>query len=183
MDPRRGRRSTILTRSLPAIPDLAHTPTRTEQRQLAAAPEMGTPKLPEHTGRRLPSPLPTDPTVLADALAPPILKGKAEYPRVLTAQVAGLAASRYLTRAERATALRVLALIPGITYEGATTDITGRPGLTVTVTADTTTRLVIDPHTGELLAAHEYSTHGPRPGLWSYLLILERTRQAPAPPN
>ncbi len=82
--------------------------------------------------------------------------------------------SQYLNQAKRATSLRVIADIPGITECGQSTDLVGRTGLTFTVTADgSTSQLLNDPQSGEVLAAHERLT-GRRAGLFSYVPILER---------
>jgi hypothetical protein len=164
-----------LTRALPDVPGLTHAPTSAEHKRLAAAPVARAMQPAGSPGPHLPQPLPTDPDALADFLAPRELRGKAEYPRVLTAGVIGLAIDQFLTRDQRAVTLCVLARISELDYAGITSDIAGRAGLTFTVTVDTTTTLIIDPRTGELLAAHERSTTGHRPGLWFYVLILDRT--------
>ncbi|WP_262013711.1 hypothetical protein [Micromonospora sp. Mcm103] len=91
--------------------------------------------------------------------------------------------SRSLDQALRATSLRVIADIPGITSRGQSTDLVGPTGLTFTVTADgSTSQLLDDPQSGEVLAAHERLT-GRRAGLFSYVPILERghTTHAGAP--
>ncbi|MGW0504050.1 hypothetical protein [Micromonospora sp. NPDC003241] len=122
----------------------------------------------------LSEPVPADSARLARLLVPAELVGEPAYPRLLAGGVIGLATSQHLDRSQRATALRVLARIPGITYGGPTTDLAGRAGLAFRVTAEgSTTVLVIDPSTGELLAAHE-RVSGIRPGLFSQVLILMR---------
>ncbi|MDG4795572.1 hypothetical protein [Micromonospora sp. WMMD1082] len=83
------------------------------------------------------------------------------------------ASSQYLDQQQRATTLRVLATMPAITYRGPHTDIVGRLGLAFDVVAGgSTSTVVIDQSTGELLAATERITSGFRPGLFSYVLIL-----------
>ncbi|MEU5553368.1 hypothetical protein ABZ738_26660 [Micromonospora sp. NPDC047793] len=132
----------------------------------------------------LSEPVPADPARLARLLVPAELVGEPAYPRLLAGGVIGLATSQHLHHAQRATALRVLARIPGITYGGPTTDLAGRAGLAFRVTAEgSTTVLVIDPGTGELLAAHE-RVSGIRPGLFSHVLILTRghTTDTATPP-
>ncbi|WP_434740776.1 hypothetical protein [Micromonospora sp. SH-82] len=119
-------------------------------------------------------PLPTDPKALAAGLVDRVPLDTDVYPRVLTDDLFHLAMSRHLTTPERATTLRTLATLPTLTYRGETTDIAGRTGLTFAVT---TTRLTIDPDTGELLLLHEYDTRKPAE-LGKYLLILERARTA-----
>jgi hypothetical protein len=122
----------------------------------------------------LPTPLPTDPTTLAGLLAPPELATEPAYPRLLSWGIIGLATSQYLNQNERASALHVLATVPGIEYRGSTTDLAGRAGLAFRVLADrSTTTLIIDPATGELLAAQERIA-APRPGLFSSVLIVQR---------
>ncbi|WP_431728086.1 hypothetical protein [Verrucosispora sp. TAA-831] len=133
----------------------------------------------------LAEPVPADPAQLAKLLVPTELVDEPAYPRLLAGGVIGLATSQHLHHAQRATALRVLARIPGITYGGPTTDLAGRTGLAFRVTAEgSTTVLIIDPTTGELLAAHE-RVSGIRPGLFSYVLILARghTTDTSHPPH
>ncbi|MFD6567929.1 hypothetical protein [Micromonospora profundi] len=73
-----------------------------------------------------------------------------------------------------APARRLAVSLLGITYRGQSTDILGRTGLTFTITADgSTSQLLINPHNGEILAAHERLSRR-RPGLFSAVLILER---------
>ncbi|MFY1595917.1 hypothetical protein [Micromonospora sp. WMMD737] len=118
-----------------------------------------------------------DPGELAKQLAPPELINEPAYPRLLAGGVVGLATSQYLDQQQRATILRVLATVPGITYRGATSDLAGRSGLLFcVVAAGSTSTLVIDPATGELLAAQERLDGGRRPGLFSHILLLERGR-------
>lgn len=70
--------------------------------------------------------------------------------------------------------LDVLATTPGITYHGTTTDLAGRIGLTFQVKAEgSTSTLLIDPATGELLPTRE-TVAGTRADLFSYVLILAR---------
>ncbi len=118
--------------------------------------------------------------VLAGAAAPRELATDLADPRLLISGVVTLVSSQYLNQAPRATSLRVLADIPGITYRGQSTDFAGCTGLTFTVTADgSTSQLLADPQSGEILAAHEQLT-GRRAGLFSYVLILERGPTSPA---
>ncbi|MFI7307504.1 hypothetical protein ACIBM8_30285 [Micromonospora aurantiaca] len=91
--------------------------------------------------------------MLAGAVAPRELAADLAYPRLLISGVVALVSSRYLNQAQRATSLRVLADIPVITYRGQST------GLTFAVTADgSTSQLLVDPQSGEVLAAHERLT-------------------------
>ncbi|SCL32977.1 hypothetical protein GA0070615_2168 [Micromonospora aurantiaca] len=131
----------------------------------------------------LPEALLKDADVLAGAVAPRELATHLAYPRLLISGVVTLVSSQYLNQAQRTTSLRVLADISGITYRGQSTDLVGRTGLTFTVTADgSTSQLLNDPQSAEVLAAHERLT-GRRASLFSYVLILERdhTTHAGAP--
>ncbi len=76
-----------------------------------------------------------DADVLAGAVAPRELATDLAYPRLLISGVVALVSSQYLNQAKRATSLRVLADIPGITDRGQSTDLVGRTDLTFTVTA------------------------------------------------
>ncbi|QOC94959.1 hypothetical protein D0Q02_19515 [Micromonospora craniellae] len=164
-----------VTRRAPDLAGVDHQP-RPDERPLF---DHATPTTHRHPPGSLhpylPEPVPADPTQLAKLLAPAELASEPAYPRLLAGGVIGLATSQHLNRPQRATALRVLARITGITYRGTTTDIAGRTGLAFHVTADgSTTVLIIDPTTGELLAAHERINGSIKPGLFSYVLILAR---------
>ncbi|MEU4533169.1 hypothetical protein AB0F49_33515 [Micromonospora ureilytica] len=167
-------------RRLPDLPGLDHQPARDDRTLLTQASETTTQHLPGSLHPYLTEPLPADAGALAGALAPTQLAAEPAYPRMLTNGVAALASNQYLNRDQRATSLRVLATVPGITYRGQTTDLAGRVGLTFSVSADgSTSQLLVDPGSGEILAAHERLT-GSRPGLFSYFLILERGHTAHA---
>ncbi|MEU4472449.1 hypothetical protein [Micromonospora sp. NPDC023888] len=167
-----------ITRRLPDLSDVDHQPKRDERQLFAEAPETLTRYRVNTLHPHLPGPLPTDTETLAGALAPRELAAEPAYPRILTGGVVGLATSQYLNREQRAASLRVLATVPQIKYLGKTTDLAGRPGLGFSVTADSSTsQLVIDPNSGEILAAQERVT-GRRSGLFSYVLILERGHTA-----
>ncbi|WP_233599739.1 hypothetical protein [Micromonospora sp. M71_S20] len=163
-----------ITRRLPDMLGVDHRPDPDERELFARAPQKTTQYGRDALRHYLPEPPPTDPTALAHALAPPILANEPAYPLLLASGIVGLATSQYLNQEQRTATLRLLASIPTITYQGETTDIADRTGLTFAVTADGSTwQLIIDGRTGELLAAHERVT-GKRPGLFSYVLILER---------
>ncbi|MFG1723130.1 hypothetical protein ACGFII_31375 [Micromonospora chalcea] len=162
------------TRRLPDRPGLDHQPARDEPALFGQVPETTREQLPGGLHPYLPEALLHDADVLAGAVAPRELAADPAYPRLLVSGVVALASSQYLNQAQRATSLRVLAAIPGITYRGQSTDLVDRTGLTFTVTADgSTSQLLVDPGSGEVLAAHERLTGG-RAGLFSYVLILER---------
>ncbi|MEU5826179.1 hypothetical protein [Micromonospora tulbaghiae] len=161
-------------RRLPDLPGLNHQPERHEPALFTQAPETTTEHLSGGLHPYLPEPLPDDAPTLAAMLAPRELANEPAYPRLLANGVVALATTQYLNQAQRATSLRVLAAIPGITYRGQSADIVGRTGLTFTITADgSTSQLLVNPHSGEILAAHERLS-GRRPGLFSAVLILER---------
>ncbi|MFV2114210.1 hypothetical protein ACFHW0_17965 [Micromonospora sp. LOL_025] len=163
-----------ITRRLPDMLGVDHRPDADERELFAHAPQKTTQYGRGTLRHYLPEPPPTDPTALAHALAPPILANESAYPLLLACGIVGLATSQYLNQEQRTATLRLLAGIPAITYQGETTDIARRAGPAFAVTADGSTwQLIIDGHTGELLAAHERVT-GIRPGLFSYVLILER---------
>ncbi|MEW2590931.1 hypothetical protein AB0893_10980 [Micromonospora aurantiaca] len=161
-------------RRLPDLPGLNHQPERHESALFTQAPETTTEHLSGGLHPYLPEPLPDDAPTLAAMLAPRELANEPAYPRLLANGVVALATTQYLNQAQRATSLRVLAAIPGITYRGQSADIVGRAGLTFTITADgSTSELLVNPDSGEILAAHERLS-GRRPGLFSAVLILER---------
>ncbi|GGM66768.1 hypothetical protein GCM10011608_60110 [Micromonospora sonchi] len=168
-----------IVRRAPDVPGVKHQPTSGEQSLFHQAPPTSTQHLAGDLHPYLSGAIPTDPITLAARLAPPELAGEPAYPRLLAGGVVSLAASQYLDQQQRAAALRVLARIPGIEYLGDSVDVAGRAGLGFRVAADgSTTTLIIDPSTGELLAAHEELVAGPRPGLFSYVLILDRGHTA-----
>ncbi|MEV4824545.1 hypothetical protein [Micromonospora sp. NPDC049274] len=167
-----------IIRRLPDLPRVDHQPDRAERKLLAQVPAAAKRYLVNSLHPYLPDPLPTDATALADALAPRKLATEPAYPRMLTGGVVALSSSQYLNREQRAATLRVLAAVPHINYLGQITDLAGRPGLGFAVSADgSTSQLVIDPRSGDILAAQERLT-GRRPGLFSYILILERGHTA-----
>ncbi|SCG38688.1 hypothetical protein [Micromonospora coxensis] len=167
-----------ITRRLPDLPGLDHQPGRDEQTLFAQAPERPTRYLANELRPYLSDPLPSEATALAGALAPRELATEPAYPRLLANGVVGLATGQYLNREQRAASLRVLANIPGIAYLGESTDLAGRTGLIFAVTADgSTSQLLVDPRSGDILAAQERVT-GHRPGLFSYVLILARGHTA-----
>ncbi|MFG1918166.1 hypothetical protein [Micromonospora sp. NPDC048898] len=163
-----------VTRRLPDVPGLAHRPTQAERDRFASARKTITPYLAGDLKAYVAEPLPTDATVLASVLAPRELAGEPAYPRILVHGVIGLATHQYLNQDQRRTTLRVLAAVPNIAYQGEQTDFAGRTGLGFTVTADgSTTQLIINPGTGEILSAQE-QVAGARSGLFSCVLILAR---------
>jgi hypothetical protein len=89
---------------------------------------------------------------------------------------AGLFGWDYLGRDSRAAALRALAVVPGLVYEGETTDRAGRLGIAVSLTtAGVRLLLIVDRHSAELLA-----TERSVPGFVvdDYTLFLHRDHTA-----
>ncbi|MEH1017077.1 hypothetical protein V6U90_28765 [Micromonospora sp. CPCC 206060] len=168
-----------ISRRLPDLPGTTHNPTPDERDLFTHARE----KTSRYQVGGLPpylAQMPTDPTLLADTLAPRQLSGEPEYARLLIDAVVGLATSQYLNREQRAATLGVLAKVPGLAYLGQTTDLADRDGLAFAATVNgATSQIIIDPRTGEVLAAQEHVATGPRPGLFSHILILDRAK-APA---
>ncbi|MFG1872091.1 hypothetical protein [Micromonospora arborensis] len=165
-------------RHLPDLPGVDHQPRSQERHLLARSPKTTTRHAAGSLRPHLPEPLPADPAVLIGQLVSRGLVAEPTNSRTLAGGVIGLAVSQYLNRDQRATCLRALADLPGITYGGEARDVAGRLGLAFTVIADgSTTTLVVDARTGELLAAEE-RVSGNRPGLLSYVLILERGHTA-----
>jgi hypothetical protein len=77
--------------------------------------------------------------------------------------VTDLARERLLTPATRAAALRIVAQLPGLTYDGTVTDRAGRAGAAFSVTTDesglpTRYTLIVDPATGTLLGYEQMLT-------------------------
>ena len=164
-----------VVRRAPDVRGVDHQPT-SEERDLFTRATPTTIRYRGDLHPYLPAPVPTDPAALAELLAPPGLAADPAYPRILARGVVSLAVSQYLNLPERAATLHVLASVPGIAYLGTATDLAGRTGLAFQVVADkSTTTLIINPTSGELLAAEERVT-GLRPGLFSYFLILHRGR-------
>ncbi|ADL47610.1 hypothetical protein [Micromonospora aurantiaca (nom. illeg.)] len=164
-------------RRAPDLRGLDHQPTPGDRQELSRA----TPHTVQHGIGQLhpylPGDIPADPRELTRLLAPPALAGEPAYPRILTSGIVGLAASQHLDPRQRATTLRVLAAVAHLTYQGTTTDLAGRTGLAFQVVADgSTSTLLIDPATGDLLAATEWINGGRRPGLHSSTLVLEHGR-------
>ncbi|WP_328384395.1 hypothetical protein OHQ88_33505 (plasmid) [Micromonospora zamorensis] len=167
-----------ITRRLPDVPRVAHSPKPDERERFAAARETTTRYAAGELPPYLPSPLPTDPGTLADMLAPRQRAGEPAYPRMLAGGIVNVATTQYLDRGQRATTLRVLASVPNVAYQGEMTDLAGRAGLGFTVTGDgSTLQIVVEARTGEVLAAEERLI-GNRPGLFSSVLILERGHTA-----
>ncbi|MFY1658830.1 hypothetical protein [Micromonospora sp. WMMD1274] len=166
-----------IIRRAPDLRGVNHHPTAEERQELSRAAPQSVHHGINQLHPYLPEDIPAEPRELARLLAPPALVDEPAYPRILTSGVVGLATSQHLDSRQRATTLRVLAAVPDITYRGTTTDLAGRTGLAFQVTADgSTSTLVIDPATGELLAAKEWIDGGRRPGLFSCSLLLDNGR-------
>ncbi|MFF0467553.1 hypothetical protein ACFYPX_09040 [Micromonospora zamorensis] len=165
-------------RKLPDLSGVNHRPRPEERHLLARSRKTVTRHARGGLHPHLPEPLPTDPATLTGLLASRELAAEPGYPRMLVHGVVGLAVSQYLSRDQRAACLRALADVRGITYEGGARDVAGRAGLAFKVAAGgSTSTLIVDARTGELLAAEE-QVAGVRPGLFSYYLVLERGHTA-----
>jgi hypothetical protein len=176
-----------ITRRAPDLRGVNHQPHPRDRQELSRAPQKPVQHRAGQLHPYLPENIPADPRELTKLLAPPPLADEPAYPRMLTHGFVGLATSQHLDPRQRSTTLRVLAAIPTITYQGTTTDLAGRPGMSFQVVVDeSTSTLLIDATTGELLAAKEWINGGRRPGLFSYYLVLERGRtsstDSPTPP-
>ncbi|MDG4756177.1 MULTISPECIES: hypothetical protein [Micromonospora] len=173
-----------IIRRAPDLRGVDHEPTPEERHDLSRAAQQSLQYRVGQLHPYLPGGVPADPGELTKLLAPPQLADEPAYPRMLASGFVGLATSHHLDPQQRATTLRVLATVPHITYRGTTTDLAGRPGLSFQVVADgSTSTLVIDPASGELLAAKERIDRGRRPGLFSYTLLLDRGRAATDSPT
>ncbi|MFE9187925.1 hypothetical protein ACFYMB_31865 [Micromonospora haikouensis] len=173
-----------IERRLPPLHSVHHTPQPRERRLFAQADTVLTRYPPGELAPYIAEPIPTDPTALAAALAPPTPDTPPADPRTLINGVIGMARSQHINRDQRAAVLRVLAGIPGITYRGQVTDVAGRPGLGFRLTTDgNTLDLVVDTTTGAILAAQDTVQASSRPGLFSHVLFLtrEHTDTAGAP--
>ncbi|MFI6163937.1 hypothetical protein ACIA59_28800 [Micromonospora haikouensis] len=173
-----------IERRLPPLHGVHRTPQPRERRLFAQADATLTRYPPGELAPYIAEPVPTDPTALAAALAPPTPDAPPAAPRTLVNGVVGMARSQHLNRDQRTAVLRVLAGIPGITYHGQVTDVADRPGLGFRLTTDgNTLDLVIDTSTGAILAAQDTVQAGSRPGLFSYVLFLtgEHTNSTSVP--
>ncbi|WP_433531321.1 hypothetical protein ACQPYA_04205 [Micromonospora sp. CA-263727] len=164
-----------ITRTAPTLRGVDHQPTRQERSLFADAKPETTHWLPGELHSYIPEQgWPADVDSLIARLVPPIPATEPTYPRVLANSVINIAIYHHLDRSQRAALLRVLAAVPGITYQATTTDLAGRAGMSFQVVADrSTVKLIIDPVTGELLSAGEW-VDGFRPGLFGFVLIVGR---------
>ncbi|GIJ30381.1 hypothetical protein Vqi01_55430 [Micromonospora qiuiae] len=166
-----------IIRRAPDLRGLDHQPTPGERQELSRAVPHSLQHGIGQLRPYLPGDIPADPRELTRLLAPPALVNEPAYPRILANGVVGLATSHHLDPRRRSATLRVLAAVPHITYRGTTTDLAGRPGMSFQVVADgSTSTLIIEPTTGDLLAATEWINGGRRPGLHSYTLLLDHGR-------
>ncbi|MCX2185004.1 CU044_5270 family protein [Streptomyces sp. SKN60] len=112
-------------------------------------------------------------------------------PAVTLMAITDLLHERVLSAPERAAVLRVLADVPGITYQGTTTDRAGRTGKAFSLDSDhgglpTRQTLIVDPASGRILDDEEVLTKSagklgvPVPSVISYTVYLAADTQ-PAP--
>ncbi|GAA4580844.1 hypothetical protein GCM10023194_10340 [Planotetraspora phitsanulokensis] len=132
---------------------------------------------------------PTDPEALKTWLEQghPADNGPAETLVAIT----DLVGERVLSAPERAAVLRVLATVPGLQYEGTTTDRAGRTGKAFSLDSDhgglpNRKTLIVDPADGRIVDDEETLTESagrlgvPIPSVISYTVYLEAdTRPAP----
>ncbi|GII29399.1 CU044_5270 family protein [Planotetraspora mira] len=124
---------------------------------------------------------PTDPEALKTWLEQghPVKNGPAETVVAIT----DLIGERVLSAPERAAVLRVLATVPGLRYEGTTTDRAGRTGKAFSLDSDhgglpNRKTLIVDPATGRILDDEETLTETagklgvPIPSVISYTVYL-----------
>lgn len=168
----------IVTRTLPERANLLHLPDGKDRKQFSTAhPITDTYKV----GQLAPAarePITTDPSELAEQLY--LNQPRENGPISLLRGLLDLTAVHYLDRGTRATALRLLATIPTLRYDGPCTDIAGRAAIAVSLdTGGSRDQLLIDPATGEFLAHQETLSTSP-PALFAYHLYLARDRRASA---
>ena len=127
----------------------------------------------------------TDPGRLAEQLGEHHSSAPGDAALAVLSALADLNHAHTPGRDVRAAALRVLAGTDGLTYHGAVTDRAGRHGIAVAASSsDGITRklLIIDPRTGDLLAAERTALRDPgalgitEPTVLTYQLFLARTR-------
>jgi hypothetical protein len=172
-------------RALPARPDPSRLPDTAELLRLATAP-VTTTTYPGADGPRIggavTEPVPSDAQTLADALyAGAHLRCQ---PTWLLSAFVRLYRSHYLNRAARAGALRMLATIPGLAYDGIARDVIGRTGWTFVLAGYHHETILLDPDTGTLLASSVTSIDD-TPQLLAYQLFLatDRTSTPGQPPG
>ncbi|QOC94964.1 hypothetical protein D0Q02_29630 [Micromonospora craniellae] len=165
-----------VTRRAPDLQGVHHQPTRDEQELFDAAEPTTIRYRPGELATHLPDVFPSDTDTLIARLVPPELAAEPTYPRLLVDRVVAMASHHHLDPQQRAATLQVLAAVPGITYQGLTTDLAGRTGMSFHVVAEqSTSSLVIDPTNGQVLSAEE-RVDSLRPGLFTYVLIVARGR-------
>ena len=175
----------IDTRTLPPRRDPDRLPDNAERHQLAAAPAT-VHAYPRPDGTVIagvvPEPVPDNPAMLSAVLY--AYRPDNRTPPALLRDFAALAGTQYLNQRARAGALRMLAAVPGLAYDGIARDVTGRVGWAFTIAAGTTRdTILLDNRTGVLLTHSITSTAG-TPALISHTLYLSADRTAtPGPPT
>jgi hypothetical protein len=130
-----------------------------------------------------PTPLSTDPGILAHRLDS--IDKLALGPQSALRALAEVNQWQVPGREVRAAAVAVLRDTDGLAYHGTVTDRAGRPGIAVAATSDnggTRDLVILDPHTGELLAYEHTAIRDPgklgitEPTVVTYTLYVIHTR-------
>jgi hypothetical protein len=151
----------------------------------------GNPEADDTSTHMWPGRTPTDPTALKTwlELGHPVTNGPDETLVAIT----DLLREQVLSAPERAAVLRVLATVPGLTYQGTTTDRAGRTGKAFALDNSlgglpSRQTLIIDPATGRILDDERVLTKTagmlgvPIPSVIEYTVYLEADTQ-PTPPR
>jgi hypothetical protein len=164
-------------RRLPERPDLTRMPSSEEHRTLTAAPasidryrESG------RLAMTFTEPIPADQAALTARLFEhqPAETG----PQALLWAVCDLTGHHYLNQEVRASILRILAGLQGLTDMGVAEDIAGRLGWWLRLDTPGNRDIIsVDPSTGRLLACSQNLATTP-PALFSYTLYLDADRVA-----
>ena len=162
-------------RRLPDRPDLTRLPSGEEQRELTMAP-VSADRYPEpgRLAMTFTEPIPPDQATLTARLFEhqPAETG----PQALLWSVCDLAGHHYLNQEVRASTLRILAGINGLTYTGVADDIAGRTGWWFRLdTPGNRDIIAVDPDSGRLLVCSQNLANTPS-ALFSYALYLDADR-------
>ena len=170
----------IITRTLPERDNLLRLPDGKDRDQFTSAKPATDTYAAGQLAPDLREPITTDPTTLAAQLY--INQPKENGPVSLLRGLLDLNGTHYLDRQVRATALRLLATIPTLRYDGPSTDIAGRTAIGYSLdTGSSHEQLLIHPTTGEFLA-HQETVNTSPPALFVYDLYLDRDRRTSADP-
>jgi hypothetical protein len=183
----RSADGTARTRTLQPRRDPTRFPDLAERQRLATAPAE-TVDYPQADGSLLDGvitePVPHDARTLADALY--AQQRTRCRPHLLFDRYLRLAGGFYLDHQARAATLRLLATIPGLTYDGIARDLAGRTGWAFTLTRTdqhTTDTIVLNPTTGALQAAASTEINASHPLRNTLYLDRDRTTTRDQPPS